>query len=87
MDRERFQFNRNLNFPWLVKMAIRDSRRNRSRLLLFISSIILGIAAWFQVFIRIQSEKDIDAQAKELVGRRPGGLCEQGARQGSEKST
>ena len=34
-----------LNFKWLLLMAWRDSRRNRSRLFLFISSIILGIAA------------------------------------------
>ncbi|MFQ5448344.1 MAG: hypothetical protein ACE5FF_15575, partial [Saprospiraceae bacterium] len=30
---------------WLLKMAWRDSRRNRGRLLLFISSIVIGIAA------------------------------------------
>jgi putative ABC transport system permease protein len=57
------------NFQWLVKMAWRDSRRNRSRLLLFISSIILGIAAL--VAINSFSEnllKDIDREAKSLLG-------------------
>jgi len=39
-----------LNFPWLVKMAWRDSRRNRSRLFLFVSSIILGIAAMVAIY-------------------------------------
>ena len=33
------------NLNWLIKMAWRDSRRNRGRLLLFTSSIIIGIAA------------------------------------------
>jgi putative ABC transport system permease protein len=33
-----------MNYPWLFTMAWRDSRRNRSRLL-FMSSVVLGIAA------------------------------------------
>lgn len=50
-------------------MAWRDSRRNRSRLFLFISSIILGIAA----LVSVQSLSDslrseIERQAAELVG-------------------
>ena len=54
---------------WLFKMAWRDSRRNRSRLFLFISSIILGIAA----LVSVQSLSDslraeIERQAAELVG-------------------
>ncbi|MFB9865527.1 ABC transporter permease [Rufibacter immobilis] len=58
-----------LNLPWLVKMAWRDSRRNRSRLLLFISSIILGIAALVAVFsFGYNLREDIDNQAKELIG-------------------
>ncbi len=50
-------------------MAWRDSRRNRSRLLLFVSSIVLGIAAL--VAINSFSEnllKDIDREAKSLLG-------------------
>lgn len=50
-------------------MAWRDSRRNRGRLLLFISSIILGIAAL--VAINSFSEnlvKDINTEAKTLLG-------------------
>lgn len=54
---------------WLINMAWRDSRRNRSRLFLFISSIILGIAA----LVSVQSLSDslrteIERQAAELVG-------------------
>ncbi|WP_205503075.1 ABC transporter permease [Rufibacter psychrotolerans] len=58
-----------LNLPWLVKMAWRDSRRNRSRLFLFISSIILGIAALVAIFsFGYNLRDDIDEQAKELIG-------------------
>ncbi|MBU0697232.1 MAG: ABC transporter permease [Bacteroidetes bacterium] len=50
-------------------MAWRDSRKNRSRLLLFISSIVLGIAALVAVYsFRDNLEKDIDNQAKSLAG-------------------
>ena len=34
-----------MKLAWLFKMALRDSRRNRGRLLLFMGSIVLGIAA------------------------------------------
>ena len=58
-----------MNYLWLVKMAWRDSRRNRSRLVLFMSSIILGIAA----LVAINSfgdnmQRDIEMEAKELLG-------------------
>lgn len=50
-------------------MAWRDSRKNRSRLLLFISSIILGIAALVAVYsFKDNLQNDIDRQAKELTG-------------------
>ena len=50
-------------------MAWRDSRRNRSRLLLFISSIVLGIAALVAVYsFKDNLQQDIDQQAKELTG-------------------
>ena len=58
-----------LNFPWLLKMAWRDSRRSRSRLFLFISSIILGIAALVAIYsLGYNLKKDIDAQAASLTG-------------------
>jgi len=58
-----------LNFRWLILMAWRDSRRNRSRLFLFISSIILGIAALVAIYsFEYNLKKDIDSQAKSLLG-------------------
>lgn len=69
MDRERFIYEKKLNFRWLLLMAWRDSRRNRSRLFLFVSSIILGIAALVATFsLGDNVRKDIDKQAQTLVG-------------------
>lgn len=60
---------RSINIPWLFNMAWRDSRRNRSRLLLFISAIVFGIAALVAIYsFRFNLEKDIDAQAATLIG-------------------
>ncbi|SOD89730.1 putative ABC transport system permease protein [Spirosoma fluviale] len=58
-----------MNTSWLFKMAWRDSRRSRQRLLLFMSAIVLGIAA----LVAINSFGDnlarsIDDQARELLG-------------------
>ena len=50
-------------------MAWRDSRKNVSRLLLFISSIILGIAALVSIFSLGDSmSAEIDNQAASLIG-------------------
>jgi putative ABC transport system permease protein len=58
-----------LNLPWLITMAWRDSRRNRSRLFLFISSIILGIGVLVAIYsLSDNVKKDIDNQAKTLIG-------------------
>src|SRR5205809_1222947 len=60
---------RSLNFSWLLKMAWRDSRRNRSRLLLFVSSIILGIAALVAIYsLGDNMRQEIDRQAAALLG-------------------
>ena len=60
---------RKLNIPWLFNMAWRDSRKNRSRLLLFISAIVFGIAALVAIYtFRFNLEKDIDSQAATLIG-------------------
>ncbi len=60
---------RTLNFSWLLKMAWRDSRRNRSRLLLFVSSIIVGIAAMVAIYSLGDNMRDeIDRQAATLLG-------------------
>jgi putative ABC transport system permease protein len=54
---------------WLILMAWRDSRRNRSRLFLFISSVVLGIAALVATLSFGHNLRTaIDDQAKELVG-------------------
>lgn len=59
----------NIGLAWLFKMAWRDSRKNRSRLFLFISSIVLGIAALVAVYsFKDNLQRDIDQQAKELTG-------------------
>lgn len=53
----------------IFRLAWRDSRRNRARLLLFISSIIVGISALVAINSFSENlEKDINAQAKELLG-------------------
>ena len=58
-----------INFRWLLLMAWRDSRRNRSRLFLFISSIILGIAALVAIYsFEYNIRQDMDGQAKSLLG-------------------
>jgi putative ABC transport system permease protein len=63
------QSNKKLNLPWLFLMAWRDSRRNRSRLFLFISSIILGIAALVAIYsFGDNLRQNIDDQAATLIG-------------------
>ena len=58
-----------MNYPWLFTMAWRDSRRNRSRLLLFMSSIVLGIAALVAINSFGDSmQGDIELEAKKLLG-------------------
>ncbi len=57
------------NFTWLLKMAWRDSRKNGARLLLFMGSIAIGIAA----LVAINSfgenlRAQIEGEAKELLG-------------------
>jgi putative ABC transport system permease protein len=60
---------RKINIPWLFEMAWRDSRRNRSRLLLFISAIVFGIAALVAIYsFRYNLENDINSQAATLIG-------------------
>lgn len=62
-------FRQSAPVSWLFKMAWRDSRKNRSRLFLFTSSIILGIAALVAVYsFRDNLQRDIDDQAKTLAG-------------------
>ena len=54
---------------FILKMAWRDSRRNRGRLFLFISAIMVGIAALTAVrSFSINLTNDVDREAKTLLG-------------------
>ena len=67
-EKSMFQ-KKGLNIKWLVKMAWRDSRKNRSRLLLFISSVILGIAALVAIYSLADNlNRAINLQAASLIG-------------------
>lgn len=69
MQNEFSNPNEGTNLNWLLKMAWRDSRRNRSRLLLFISSIVLGIAALVAIYsLGDNLRSNIDDQAASLLG-------------------
>ena len=58
-----------LNIGWLFKMALRDSRRNRSRLLLFISSIVMGVAALVAIYsLGDNMRQEVEQQAASLLG-------------------
>jgi putative ABC transport system permease protein len=62
-------FKRKINVAWLFKMALRDSRRNRGRLLLFISSIVFGIGALVAIYsFRYNIQNDVNEQAATLIG-------------------
>src|ERR1700722_8989846 len=66
---DRIKNNNRCRVSWLLLMAWRDSRRNRSRLFLFISSVVLGIAALVATgSFGNNLRDDIDDQAKTLVG-------------------
>src|SRR5947209_8299012 len=61
--------NNKPRFSWLFLMAWRDSRRNRSRLLLFISSIVMGIVALVAIYsLSYNLGNDINDQAATLAG-------------------
>lgn len=54
---------------WLLKMAWRDSRRSRSKLLLFTTSIAIGIAALVAInSFKRNLDEEIQLQAKALLG-------------------
>lgn len=59
----------NLQIPWLFKMAWRDAKASKVRLLLFMASIILGIAAVVSIQLFSTNLKDnIQRQSKTLMG-------------------
>ncbi|MCC5930196.1 MAG: ABC transporter permease [Cyclobacteriaceae bacterium] len=54
---------------WMLKMAWKDARFNIGRLILFISSIVIGVAALVAInAFNHNLQHDIDVQAKELLG-------------------
>ena len=54
---------------WIWKLAYKDARKNFSRLFLFISSIVIGIAALVAIdSFNYNLQNDINGQAKELLG-------------------
>ncbi|MBK8625278.1 MAG: hypothetical protein IPN86_06880 [Saprospiraceae bacterium] len=56
-------------FKFLWSIAIRDSRKNRSKLLLFMSSIILGVAALVAInSFNYNLRKEINKEAATLLG-------------------
>lgn len=57
------------NTAWLFKMAWRDAKASKVRLLLFMASIILGIAAVVSIQLFSENLKDnIQRQSKALMG-------------------
>lgn len=58
-----------LSARWIWKLAYKDARKNFGRLFLFISSIIIGIAALVAIDSFNQNlQSDINNQSKELLG-------------------
>ncbi len=54
---------------WIWKLALKDARYNFNRLFLFISSIVIGIAALVAInSFNINLQQDINNQSKELLG-------------------
>lgn len=54
---------------WIWRLAYKDARKNFSRLFLFVSSIVIGIAALVAIdSFNYNLQRDINGQAKELLG-------------------
>jgi len=64
-----FKNSQNLQTLWLFNMAWRDAKASKMRLLLFMASIILGIAAVVSIQLFSSNLKDnIQRQSKTLMG-------------------
>jgi len=58
-----------MNWPLIIRTAIRDSRKDRGKLLLFMSSIFLGVAALVAInSFNDNLIQDINTQSKSLLG-------------------
>ncbi|SDS26909.1 ABC transporter permease [Christiangramia echinicola] len=69
MSRTNYKSTKKAGFSWLLKMAIRDGKASSKKLVLFMASIVLGIAA----VVSIQSfsnnlKENIALQSKSLMG-------------------
>src|SRR5690606_36200357 len=65
----RYRRGKMHRFLWTLKMSFRDFRKNIAKLVLFVSSIVIGIAALVAITSFADNlENDIDRQAKELLG-------------------
>ena len=69
MSRTNYNSTNKAGFRWLLKMAIRDGKASSRKLVLFMASIVLGIAA----VVSIQSfsnnlKENIALQSKSLMG-------------------
>lgn len=62
-------YKKTLKLPWLFKMAWRDAKASKVRLMLFMASIILGIAAVVSIQLFSSNLKDnIQRKSKVLMG-------------------
>jgi putative ABC transport system permease protein len=69
MEEQNIAAKGSASFSWLAIMAWRDSRRSRARLILFASSIVLGIAALVAIDSFSENlQKSINGEAKGLIG-------------------
>ena len=63
------QTSRGPSWKWVLLMSWRDSRRNRLKLVLFVLSIVFGLAALVAIRgFRTNVEYAIESQSKELLG-------------------
>ena len=65
----RRKSNGQMTKRWIWKLAFKDARYNFNRLFLFVSSIVIGIAALVAInSFNINLQQDINNQSKELLG-------------------
>jgi putative ABC transport system permease protein len=58
-----------MNLPWLIQMALRDSRGQRLLIALFTGSVLFGIAAIVAIqSLRENLQRIVDEQARTLLG-------------------
>jgi putative ABC transport system permease protein len=69
MSRKPIFFNTPSSLRWIVRMAWRDGRHERTRLALMASAVLVGVAAMVALdLLNTGLRKDIDQNARELLG-------------------